>query len=83
MPGTMQGFPHRHTVAAAPSLEGDVALDADRLPTLHSDAPTEFDGPGDQKQAQRLLAKTEQTCLVVNSLKAASHLEAEVNIVPA
>lgn len=32
--------------------------------------------------AASLLAKAEQTCLVVNSLKAALHLEAEVNIVP-
>jgi organic hydroperoxide reductase OsmC/OhrA len=149
MPGNMQEFPHRYAVAAAASLGGDIALDAERLPTLHSAAPTEFDGPGDrwspetllvaavagcfvltfrgiarisklpwisvscdvtgtldrveritqftgflvrvrlqvpagtnQEQAQRLLAKAEQTCLVVNSLKAASHLEAEVNIVP-
>lgn len=31
-----------------------------------------------QEQAQRLLAKAEQGCLVTNSLKAPSHLEAEV-----
>jgi organic hydroperoxide reductase OsmC/OhrA len=145
----MQEFPHRYVIAAAASLAGDdIALDADRLPTLHSAAPAEFDGPGDrwspeallvaavagcfvltfrgisrisklpwisltcnvtgtldrvervtqftgflvrvrlqvpagtnQEQAQRLLAKAEQTCLVVNSLKAGSHLEAEVDVV--
>lgn len=146
----MQEFPHRYGVVASASPEGDIALDADRLPTLHSAAPTEFDGPGDrwspetllvaavadcfvltfrgiarvsklpwisltcdvtgtldrveritqftgflvrvrlqvpagtnQEQAQRVLTKTEQTCLVVNSLKAGSHLETEVNIMPA
>ena len=33
-----------------------------------------------QEQAQRLLARTEQTCLVGNSLKAAPRLEAIVEV---
>jgi uncharacterized OsmC-like protein len=32
----------------------------------------------DEEQARRLLARAEQTCLVTNSLKAACHLELEV-----
>lgn len=35
-------------------------------------------GGGNEEQAQRLLAKAEQSCLVTNSLKAQAHLEAEV-----
>jgi organic hydroperoxide reductase OsmC/OhrA len=34
-----------------------------------------------QEQAERLLARAEQTCLVSNSLKAESHLEASVEVV--
>lgn len=141
----MQPFPHRYSVAAAASVEGDVVLDGERLPSLPSAPPTEFDGPGDrwspetllvgaladcfvltfraiarlsklpwlslacdvvgtvdrvervtqftgfvvrarlrvpvgtnQDQARRLLTKAEETCLVTNSLKATSRLEAEV-----
>jgi peroxiredoxin-like protein len=34
----------------------------------------------DQEQARRLLARAEQTCLITNSLKGASHLEAVVEV---
>jgi len=141
----MQTFPHRYSVAAAATPEGDVSLESDRLPALASAPPTEFGGPGDrwspetllvaavadcfiltfrsiarasklswltlrcdvegtldrvervtqftgftvraslrvppgtdEAQAGRLMARAEQACLVTNSLKAASHLEAEV-----
>jgi organic hydroperoxide reductase OsmC/OhrA len=143
----MQDFPHRYSVAAVASLEGDVALQGDRLPSLPSAAPAEFGGPGDrwspetllvaahadcfiltfraiarasklpwvslrcdvegtldrverviqftgfhvraslrvppgtdEEQARRALARAEQSCLISNSLKGASHLEAEVEI---
>jgi organic hydroperoxide reductase OsmC/OhrA len=33
-----------------------------------------------EEQAKRLLARAEQTCLITNSLKGASHLEAEVEV---
>ena len=145
----MQAFPHRYSVAAAASAVGDVTLEGERLPPLHSAPPTEFDGPGDrwspetllvaavadcfvltfraiahlsklswisltcdvagtvdrvehvtqftgfvvrarlrvpdgtnEAQARRLLAKAEQTCLVTNSLKGGTHLEAEVEVAP-
>ena len=35
-----------------------------------------------EEQARRLLAKAEETCLVTNSLKAKSHLEAAVDVAP-
>jgi peroxiredoxin-like protein len=34
-----------------------------------------------QEQAQRLLAKAEQSCLITNSLKAGAHLESSVELV--
>lgn len=143
----MQEFPHRYSVAAVGGLDGDVALQSDRLPTLSSAAPSEFGGPGDRwspetllvgahadcfiltfravarasklpwvslrcevegtldrvervlqftgfrvraslrvppgtdlDQARRLLARAEQSCLISNSLKGASELEAEVAV---
>jgi organic hydroperoxide reductase OsmC/OhrA len=143
----MQSFPHRYTVEASGSADGDVRLAGERLPSLVSAPPSEFDGPGDrwspetllvgavadcfvltfravarmsklpwtsltchvvgtldrvervmqftefrvrarlqvpqgtdQEQARRVLARTEQGCLVANSLKAVSHLEAEIEI---
>jgi len=40
--------------------------------------------PGtDEAQARKLLERAEQTCLVRNSLKGSSHLEAEVQVAPA
>ena len=143
----MEPFPHRYSVTAVARVEGDIALEAARLPALASALPAEFGGPGnrwspetllvaavadcfaltfrgvalankfawtsltcevdgtvdrverllqftgyvlrvklcvpagtDEEQAQRLLARTEQTCLVGNSLKAASRLEATVEV---
>lgn len=143
----MQDFPHRYSVAAVANVEGDVALESERLPSLSSAPPSEFGGPGDrwspetllvaavadcfvltframagmsrlpwtslecavmgtvdrvdrvtqftafvvraalrvpagtnEDQAQRLLAKAKQSCLITSSLKAESHLEAEVEV---
>jgi len=143
----MQEFPHRYSVAAVASVEGDVLLEGDRLPSLASAPPAEFGGPGDrwspetllvaaiadcfvltfraiagasklpwtslrcdvegtldrverviqftgflvraslrvpagtnEEQARRLLARAEQSCLITNSLKGTSHLEAEVEV---
>ncbi len=143
----MQPFPHHYTVAATATTHGDVTLEGERLPALHSAPPAEFGGPGDrwspeallvaavadcfiltfraiaavsrlpwvsltcdvagtvdrvervtqftgfqvrarlhvppgtnEEQALRALARAEQTCLVTNSLKAASHLEASVDV---
>jgi len=143
----MQPFPHRYTVAAAASQEGDVTLEGPGLPALSSAPPVEFGGPGDRwspetllvaaiadcfvltfraiasvsrlpwlsltcevagtvdrvervtqfteflvrarlrvpegtdgAQAQRLLERAEQSCLVTNSLKAAARLETQIEV---
>jgi len=143
----MQAFPHRYSVVAVASPEGDVPLESERLPSLASASPPEFGGPGDRwspetlfvaavadcfvltfraiarasklswhslrcdvegtldrvervtqftgfliraslrvpsgvdvEQAERLLARAEQTCLITNSLKGARHLEALVEV---
>ncbi|MBZ5490327.1 MAG: OsmC family protein [Acidobacteriia bacterium] len=143
----MEPFPHHYTVTASANVEGDVVIDAQRLPRLVTATPTEFGGPGDRwspetllvaavadcfvltfrgiaavsklswisldcevtgaldrvehvtqftgfvvrarlkvspetnrEQAVRMLTKAEQTCLVTNSLKARSQLEAAVDV---
>jgi organic hydroperoxide reductase OsmC/OhrA len=145
----MHPLPHRYTVSAAAGAEGDVTLDSERLPSLSSDAPAEFNGPGDrwspetllaasvadcyvltfralaraaklpwitlacdvegtldrvervtqftgfrvrarlrvppgtpEEQARRLMEKAEQGCLITNSLKASTHLDAAIEVEP-
>jgi peroxiredoxin-like protein len=141
----MHDFPHRYQVSAAARTAGTVVLSSSGIPDLESNAPAEFDGPGDQwspetmlvaavadcfvlsfraiarasrldwasltcavegtldriervtqftkfdvtaelrvpagtdeSKAMRLLEKAEQACLITNSLKAGSHLDARV-----
>jgi peroxiredoxin-like protein len=68
------------------SLRCDVEGTLDRV-----DRVTQFTGfqvraslrvpPGtNEEQARRLLARAEQSCLITNSLKGASHLEADVEV---
>ena len=61
----MQPFPHRYSVAAAASVEGDVALEGERLPSLPSAPPTEFDGPGDRWSPETLLVAAVADCFVL------------------
>ncbi|MGZ4843173.1 MAG: OsmC family protein [Candidatus Angelobacter sp.] len=145
----MNPLPHHYSATAFANVEGDVAIEAPRLPRLVSAPPAEFGGPGNQwspetllvaavadcflltfraiaavsrlqwisltcevvgtldkvdrvmqftgfmirprlllpseanqEQALRLLARTEQACLVTSSLKSACQLEPSVEIAP-
>ena len=51
----MHPYPHHYTVHARAEATGDVDLDADRLPTLKTAPPAEFDGPGDLWSPETLL----------------------------
>jgi organic hydroperoxide reductase OsmC/OhrA len=61
----MQTLPHRYTVSAAASAVGVVSLSGERLTTLASDAPAEFDGPGDQWSPETLLVGAVADCFVL------------------
>ena len=61
----MQAFPHRYSVAVAADAEGDVTLEGERLPPLHSAPPTEFDGPGDRWSPETLLVAAVADCFVL------------------
>ena len=58
----MHPYPHRYAVAATSEPTGDVRLSGDKLPTIASAAPVEFDGPGDRWSPETLLCAAVADC---------------------
>jgi organic hydroperoxide reductase OsmC/OhrA len=58
-------FPHRYSVAAVASQQGDVALESERLRPLASAPPVEFGGPGDRWSPETLLVASVADCFVL------------------
>jgi len=61
----MQTFPHHYNATATGAARGDIALTAERLPTLRSASPPEFDGPGDRWSPETLLVAAIGDCLIL------------------
>ena len=61
----VQNLPHCYTVAAFGSPEGEVFLEADRLPLLTTAPPAEFGGPGDRWSPETLLTAAAADCFVL------------------
>ena len=61
----MQPYPHVYTVTARGGPSGAVAVSADRLPTLDTAPPPEFDGPGDVWSPETLLCAAVANCLIL------------------
>ena len=61
----MHSFPHRYRVTAAGRVTGDVELSAERLATLRSAAPAEFDGPGDLWSPETFLVAALADCFIL------------------
>jgi organic hydroperoxide reductase OsmC/OhrA len=61
----MEPFPHHYTAMASADLEGDVTVDAPRLPRLVSAPPAEFGGPGDRWSPETLLVAAVADCFVL------------------
>jgi organic hydroperoxide reductase OsmC/OhrA len=61
----MQEFPHYYAVTAAGDVDGDVQLIAERLPTLRSASPAEFDGPGDRWSPETFLVGAVADCFIL------------------
>lgn len=61
----MKPFPHRYEVSARAAEEGRVELEAPGLPRLESDAPVEFDGPGDRWSPEMLLVAAAADCFLL------------------
>jgi organic hydroperoxide reductase OsmC/OhrA len=58
-------LPHVYTVSATAAPAGDVELNAERLPFLHSAPPADFGGPGDRWSPETLLAAAVGDCFVL------------------
>src|SRR5262245_2852466 len=61
----MQTFPHHYNATATGAALGDIALSAERLPTLRSASPPEFDGPDDRWSPETLLVAALGDCLIL------------------
>jgi peroxiredoxin-like protein len=61
----MQAFPHHYTVTTTGAVQGDVELEAERLPILRSASPAEFDGPGDRWSPETLLIGAVGDCFIL------------------
>jgi len=61
----MQDLPHHYSVVATGEPAGDVALEGNRLPTLHSSSPAEFGGPGDRWSPETFLVGAIADCFVL------------------
>jgi peroxiredoxin-like protein len=62
----MSQFPHHYTVEAAAGPSQSVSLSRAGLPTLASDSPAEFGGPGDQWSPEDLLVAAVVDCFILS-----------------
>jgi organic hydroperoxide reductase OsmC/OhrA len=61
----MEAFPHRYRAQGSGRPTGDVELTAERLPTIRSASPAEFDGPGDRWSPETLLVGAVADCFIL------------------
>ena len=62
----MHAFPHNYAVSAHASSAGDVVLQASGLPSIDSQPPAEFGGPGDRWSPESLLIAAVADCFVLS-----------------
>ncbi|MEE4361632.1 MAG: OsmC family protein, partial [Pseudomonadales bacterium] len=75
----MDAFPHHYRVRASGSADADVRIDSDDLPSLATQAPVEFGGPGGRWSPETLLVAAVADCYVLSfrAVAAASKLSFE------
>jgi peroxiredoxin-like protein len=62
----MQAFPHHYnTVATANADDSTVTVKSQGLPDIATDAPKEFDGPGDKWSPEALLIAAVADCFIL------------------
>jgi organic hydroperoxide reductase OsmC/OhrA len=61
----MHDLPHLYSATASAQAEGDVSVDAERLPSLSTAAPAQFGGPGDHWSPEMLLVAAVADCAVL------------------
>jgi peroxiredoxin-like protein len=73
----MKPLPHRYEVRLAAGPTGHATLRSGGVPDLRTDAPVEFDGPGDAWSPEQLLLAAVESCflLTFRAIAKASKLE--------
>jgi peroxiredoxin-like protein len=73
----MQDLPHQYQVSATAEADGNIVLEADKLPKLISAPPAEFGGPGDEWSPEHLLVASVADCFILTfrAVARASKLE--------
>lgn len=61
----MDAFPHEYKVTAGAASEGEITLTAEGLEPLPSEAPAQFDGPGDRWSPEDLLVASVADCFIL------------------
>ncbi|MEZ4673359.1 MAG: OsmC family protein [Caldilineaceae bacterium] len=61
----MQQFPHHYQVLAQGDPDAAITVSAQGLPDLLTDAPAEFDGPGDKWSPETMLVATVANCFIL------------------
>ena len=61
----MHALPHQYRVTGTGRSTGDVELTAERLTTLRSASPAEFDGPGDRWSPETFLVGAVADCFIL------------------
>jgi peroxiredoxin-like protein len=61
----MQKFPHHYVVTASGETTGNIVVAAAHLPDLVTDAPAEFDGPGDCWSPETMLVGAVANCFIL------------------
>lgn len=61
----MEPFPHQYTARAYAGPQGDITVDAQKLPRLVTAAPAQYGGPGDRWSPETLLVAAVADCFVL------------------
>lgn len=61
----MQNFPHHYGVTADGAVTGRVLVSSPNLPVWTTDAPAEFDGPGDVWSPETMLVGAVANCFIL------------------
>lgn len=61
----MQSFPHHYQVTATGTAQGDIPISAENLPAWPTNAPAEFDGPGDRWSPETMLVGAAANCYIL------------------
>ena len=61
----MLPFPHHYAVTTTAAPQGDILIEREGLPTLRTDAPVDFDGPGGRWSPEDLLVAAVADCFAL------------------